>query len=257
MNFILVHLLHNADDLPTRAANPIKKLEARSDPISTEATPRGTRLERHGDAMEDTAGRDGADARASVPDIVASAAPCEHYLDGADRVIFVNERWSAVAAEHGPAVQPANVLGRPIWDFVAGQETRYIYMLILNRVRFTQISCALRFRCDSPVLQRAVEMRVSPLPGDAVQFTCRALRAEPRPLIELPAGEFNGTPARMCSFCKRVSLTGVDWTEAPSRWLAADPDVSSRIEHVVCPRCFATLNRSLNLHAKVTAWEGR
>ena len=51
--------------------------------------------------------------------------PIEYVLDNRDRIISVGEAWNHFAAQNGGKnVSSKDVIGRPLWDFVAGDATR-------------------------------------------------------------------------------------------------------------------------------------
>jgi len=57
-------------------------------------------------------------------------------IDDADRIVYVNDAWLAFAGENtAPQLTASVVLDQPIWGFIQGQETRYLYKQIFSRVR--------------------------------------------------------------------------------------------------------------------------
>jgi hypothetical protein len=140
------------------------------------------------------------------------------------------------------------VLGRPLWDFIAGEETRDLYRAILGRVRAEDVSVIVPFRCDSPAFRRWMRLVMTPGERGAVRFDGLLVRklerihlgildtGLPRSRRELP----------MCSCCKRVRL-GPDWLEpedAVARLHVLGAEPYPRLQQVVCPSCRATVEDS-------------
>ncbi len=99
--------------------------------------------------------------------------------------------WLAFARENAaPQLTAALVLDQSIWRFIQGQETIYLYKQIFARLRAGKSPVKFPFRCDSPDCRRFMEMQLSLLPGDAIQFMAQILREEwrqpRRPLGCLP-----------------------------------------------------------------------
>ena len=57
-------------------------------------------------------------------------------IDDADKIVHVNDDWLAFARENtAPQLTASLVLDQPIWRFIQGQETSYLYKQIFGRVR--------------------------------------------------------------------------------------------------------------------------
>ena len=63
--------------------------------------------------------------------------PEYHYsLDRSDRIRSVTPEWVAFAVENGgPGLTESGVLGHRLWDFITDHQTRYLYELVLAKVR--------------------------------------------------------------------------------------------------------------------------
>ena len=63
----------------------------------------------------------------------------EHYMyviDASDRITFVSPEWLRFAeTNEAPELTEANVVGKPIWDFVTGADTRTFYEAIYHNLR--------------------------------------------------------------------------------------------------------------------------
>ena len=98
-------------------------------------------------------------------------------IDDADKIVYVNDDWLAFAEENtAPQLTASVVLDQPIWRFIQGQETVYLYKQIFARVRAGKSPVKFPSRCDSPDCRRFMEMKLSLLAGDAIQFIAQILR---------------------------------------------------------------------------------
>jgi hypothetical protein len=173
-----------------------------------------------------------------------------HYrLNDRDEIVFLNEAWGPFAVANGDdRLAAAEVLGRPLWEFISDPTTRHLYRDILARarrgapVRFT-------FRCDSPSCRRVLAMDVSGGPGGAVEFRTRVLSEEarePQPLLERDrprSEEF----VRMCGWCKKVDVGGrwAEVEEAVARLGLFDRPLLPRLTHGICEDCYARMIETL------------
>ncbi len=165
-----------------------------------------------------------------------------HTVNFQDVITAVNDAWLSFAQENdAPHLTREAVLGRSLWDFIAGLETQQIYQLLLRQVRQTQERVVFTYRCDSPALRRYLWMEIVPALDQTVEFRSYLLREEPRHHIRLleVSAERNVDLLHMCSWCSRV------WCE--DAWLPAEeavkilglfgPTQLPQITHGICPNC--------------------
>ncbi len=163
-------------------------------------------------------------------------------LDQDDRIVRVNEGWNCFAtANEGPELREPGILGRRVWDFIAGDEVIHLHQALLLRVRAGRHMLDLPFRCDAPSVRRFMLMDLWPLPNGEVEYRCRVQHRElrvPIPLID-PRGPKEGKWLRMCSWCRRVDVDNGSWVEVEDAisllglFLQENPPP---ITHTVCPR---------------------
>lgn len=171
-----------------------------------------------------------------------------------DTIIEVNEAWVDFAVANGvPDLGPAQVLGQPLWHFISGVEVRHLYELLLSRVRHTQETLVLPFRCDAPALRRFMEMTMTALADGTVECVTRLVRTEPRDAVSLltPGGEPGQPLLTICSWCKRVQLTETAWVEieeAVVRLGLFHRDTLPQLTHGVCHTCYAAVMLELSAH---------
>ncbi len=172
-------------------------------------------------------------------------------VDQQDRLTSVDDAWLAFAQTNdAPCISRDSVIGRPLFDFIDGQESREIYRELLSIVRHTGKRPSIPFRCDSPDKRRYMELHMTRQPGDHVEFEGKLIHEERRPRAELldtnrPTSEYELT---ICSWCKRF---GVDdgWLEVEEAMRELDLfgwAVMPRLRNDVCDRCSVMLQREIS-----------
>jgi hypothetical protein len=169
-------------------------------------------------------------------------------IDADNKISFVGTEWLAFARENDAEhLTRETVVGQSLFRFIADQETRYLYELIIAKVRRVGRTIVLPFRCDGPCVRRFMELTISLWTDEQIQFEGRLLREEQRDAVAL----FDPTTGRsdayltVCGWCKRLDVSG-DWLEAESALqrlplfnLAQMP----KLTHGICDRCSDWLTR--------------
>jgi hypothetical protein len=173
-------------------------------------------------------------------------------IDAADKIVHVNDDWLAFAGENSALQLTALlVLDQPIWRFIQGQETSYLYQQIFRRIRAGKSPVTFPFRCDSPDCRRFMEMQLSLLPGDAIQLMTHMLREEwrdPVDLLDTPR-DISREFLKICSWCKKISIPGCRWGEIEAAIVALDlfgHHPMPRMTHTICDSCRGALKLELN-----------
>ncbi len=169
--------------------------------------------------------------------------PHVHYrLDANDVVADVGGAFVDFARANGaPELTPELVLGRSVWDFVAGEETRALYRILYERVRRDGSSLRIPFRCDSPDRFRFMELALTPAAAGAIDCDAVLLREQARPHLRLLDGLLPRSRTRlpMCSLCKRIFVFG-EWSlpEAAVARLEMFDDASPpQLDYATCNQC--------------------
>ncbi|HVP29335.1 MAG TPA: hypothetical protein VMW35_09270 [Myxococcota bacterium] len=168
---------------------------------------------------------------------------CVYLVDARDRIRSVGPGWVGFAkANSAPELTPEAVVGRSLWDFVAGLEVRHLYRILLEKVRSLRRRVAVPFRCDAPDLRRFVELVMLPSDGRDVEFRVRILRQEPRAFVRLldASAPRSDELLRICSWCKRVLLPGeepMEVEDAVARLDLFDRRELPGLTHTICPAC--------------------
>lgn len=163
----------------------------------------------------------------------------------------VNAAWLAFAQTNdAPELNRQTVLGRSIFDFIAGDESQTVYQAIMDKVRHTGSTPVIPFRCDSPDRRRFMELRVERQPGDHVEFSATLVREERRPHAELldthrPTSDH---ALVICGWCKRFNVDD-GWMEVEHAMRKLDLfgwAVMPHLEHGVCDTCSVMLQREIS-----------
>ncbi len=164
-------------------------------------------------------------------------------IDHDDRIVSVGEAWLEFARENGAAnLTRGAVLGRSLWDFVAGTETRLLYEGLFERVRSGEGPFVIPFRCDSPERFRFMRLVVQRSTGGAIDIQGTLVREQQRPFYSILDQAFPRSESSlpMCSLCKKVQAFGLRWLELEDALRELDlfgaPAVP-RIDYVVCDDC--------------------
>lgn len=136
-------------------------------------------------------------------------------IDQDDLITVVSDGWQEFAYANGAPELSRSALGRPLWDFIAGRQTREVYQIIIDRVRSGVGPLAVPFRCDSPDVRRFMRLDLSPTEGGGVEFVAETLREERRDPVTLfdVDAERGGEMVTVCSWCKQVKVESDSWLE--------------------------------------------
>jgi len=173
-------------------------------------------------------------------------------IDDADKIVQVNDDWLAFAEENtAPQLTASVVLDQPIWRFIQGPETVYLYKQIFGRLRAGKSPVKFPFRCDSPDCRRFMEMKLSLLAGDAIHFIAQILRQEWREPLDLLDASRNISEEflKICSWCKKVNIPRQGWGEIEAAIEALDlfgNHPMPRMTHTICDACYGAIKLELN-----------
>lgn len=166
-------------------------------------------------------------------------------VDRQDVITAVCPLWLAFARENGaPQLSREAVIGRSLWEFIDGTETKQIYQAILQRVRTNIISSVIPFRCDSPTLRRYMRLEMTPEAEGRVQLAGVLERVEPTRPFNLLESTFPRSQHLLtqCSYCKRILVETCGWLEiedAAVRLQLLDKQTVPKLRQSVCPDCLA------------------
>ncbi len=176
--------------------------------------------------------------------MVLSVRPMYRYLlDDENSIIWVDDWWLAFANENGaPELNETSVIGHTIWEFIAGEPTRRLYEELHERVRNSGTPITVPFRCDSPTLQRHMQVTIHRDGKRRLLYESRLLRVEPQPRVRMldmhePRSNESLT---MCSCCKRSLLEPSGWLDLQNislRLRMFEQQTVPELRYTICPDC--------------------
>ncbi len=166
-------------------------------------------------------------------------------IDGENRIVSVSDNWDAFARANNGAssIQSDDIIGKKVWSFFAGEEIKYLFRQLFEYVRNKQKVIIIPFRCDSPVEQRFLELRLEPLEDQGLKFTNSIIKVEkcqskPESLFDVDAD--NGV-LKVCSMCKKLEVSDGQWLDMeqgiPVLNLFGEQAVPP-ISHGLCKPCY-------------------
>lgn len=163
-------------------------------------------------------------------------------IDALDRITWVSDQWLRFARLNGAAeLDRERVVGAPLFSFIAGKETRYLYRLLLEEVRENIVTLSVPLQCDGSTLRRLMRLYLSPAGDGNVELECRLLLEERRPPVALfdPDARRGDETLDICSWCKKI-WAGGEWLEtelAVGRLGLFYSTRLPRLRHQSCPAC--------------------
>ena len=175
-----------------------------------------------------------------------------HSIDASDHIVWVSPDWLAFAHENGARLTTLGAAGTSLWMHISGTEVRHLYGILLQQVRHTGRNVHFPFRCDTPTMQRDMQMVIVPKSDGYVEFQSHVLHCRPVPyvvLLDAPVLRSDRL-LRMCSWCRRVALTQEEWVEpqvAVARLDLFGVAPIPQITHSVCPSCDHDIRTAVGL----------
>jgi hypothetical protein len=167
----------------------------------------------------------------------------QYELDNDDKIIGVDRWWLAFAHENGmPELTESMIVGRVLWEFIAGKPTQSLYRVLHDRVRATGRPINVPFRCDSPTLQRYMQLTISMEPQGHLLYESTLIRTQSQRHMRLLSPQFprSSQSLTMCSFCKRALIEPSDWLDLENISLKLrlfEQQTVPELRYTVCPQC--------------------
>jgi len=166
-------------------------------------------------------------------------------VDEQDRIIYANDDWDRFARlNNSLQLQREHIVGNAIWDFIVDAETQQVYRDLMVCVRRNR-PVSFHYRCDSPTMQRVLEMHVHRVNSGAVQFTSSTIvlsQHEPIDLLDAQR-DHAGDPLRICGWCKRVEFLGqwVEIEDAGRHMRLPTSQPLPPLMHTMCGPCYSRI----------------
>lgn len=172
----------------------------------------------------------------------SSVLRVSYWIDDTDRIARVNQVWDnfALSNDGGDALLASRVIGRNVYDFITGDETRMYLGALLQHARFLNHTVVRPYRCDSPDVRRFMEMRVIPDEGSLVRLDHVLIRAEPylTPVVYRYERDPGGKAVLRCSVCSNLLVSDRWFVPEDTRILCGiPPDQPLPVRYTVCPSC--------------------
>ncbi|MCD6051724.1 MAG: hypothetical protein K0Q55_3133 [Verrucomicrobia bacterium] len=174
-----------------------------------------------------------------------------YWVDANNHVVKVNEAWREFAQENQVAVLTQEASGPvPLWNFIEGREMKYLFQVMLDKVRQGGGPLVVPFRCDAPDRRRFMEQTMVKLDDGLVEVRCRTLKEEVREPMALlgEGGERSSQLIYCCGWCKKFEVSTGKWVEVEHvvKELELFGGVNlPRISHGACPECVHEITRLL------------
>lgn len=180
---------------------------------------------------------------------MGSNIPTYRYrVDEDDLLVWVDEWWLAFAQENGAAdLLERRVLGQPLWDFIQGDEICRLYAEIHARVRSSEKSVILPFRCDSPSLQRHMRLTIKPEESGQLLYEGLLVRAEPQRYLNVLDTQAQRSESflAICSCCKQALLESEGWMNVEDvavRLGLFESQQVPNLHQTICPSCMDSMS---------------
>jgi hypothetical protein len=178
-----------------------------------------------------------------------------YWTDAAGVIEGAGARSWAAFTEAAEADLPlSSVVGRNLFDVIAGDDVRGVYRTLHDEVLHQRRHRAtFAFRCDAPEIKRDMRMTMGPLRrGDevvGVLYHSQIISARQRPPMHLLS--YHDAPVAvaadsrpivtMCSFCHDLRWPGASEWVAPEVYYQRGGGSDVRLSHGVCEACFDRL----------------
>ena len=173
-------------------------------------------------------------------------------INSRDEIIFVNDIWDQFAVLNKSfSVIGSKILGRPIWEFMSDLTTHNIYLEMVKKARRGE-PVRFKFRCDSPDMRRLLEMQITLVENEQIQFESKTIMAEMRSFqrffsIDTPRSE---QMISVCSWCNRLNNGKDFWWEVEDAINILgifEKDKLPNISYRTCDECCGPLIKQINV----------
>jgi hypothetical protein len=167
----------------------------------------------------------------------ATRSPVVYRIDAADLIVSVNAAFDEFARANGAEGLSEEVVGRSIFDFIAGSEVSMLWRMLLARAR-AGVALTIPYRCDADDVRRELTMDLVRGADGSIDFVSTTVSVSARPPLALFAPEHRSERLlKACSWCCRFEVGA--WVEAEEavRRLGLLSEVAPRLTHGMCPEC--------------------
>lgn len=143
---------------------------------------------------------------------MSSNIEVSYVVDNDDLIVDISQDWEAFANDNDAKnLDKANVLGKPLFQYISGDTTRMFVWSLFNNARMLRKQYVKNYRCDSAMLKRYMEMTITPSDNGILEISNRILATEAKKYrTEIV---YYQSRIRRCSMCNRLNHND-DWSEA-------------------------------------------
>lgn len=170
--------------------------------------------------------------------------PISYRIDKNNHICWVSDNWLEFAAQNDAeeSCAPANILGRPLIEFIDDMSTAALYDTIIKHVRNSRRSISFPFRCDAPEVRRFLQFEVVPLSNGLIEFRSSLRWEEHRLEIPLlrPLIDRSDETILICSVCNKGKVKD-QWYEievAIDMLKLEEMSKLPMLTHGYCQECF-------------------
>jgi hypothetical protein len=171
-------------------------------------------------------------------------------LDKNDVIKEVSHDWQAFyEGETDTEVQVTPFLGKSIWNFILGPDTKEIYRDVFKMVRHTGKGLEFPFFCNSPKARRRFKMKISPVYGQEIKVETLLLRETALNRdVYFKTRAISGPKVYFrCSNCNdiKVDMRWFDVERALSEGLLDEPNRELHVAYTFCEICRQNLRKKM------------
>jgi hypothetical protein len=136
-------------------------------------------------------------------------------IDAFDRLVEVNRAFVASLAHDAGITDARQLIGRLIWDFVAGRVPRQLWDVLYDRVRAVSAPLFVPLRADTADERRLIDLELHPAGDRSIRHVRECVSREPRPAVALldPNYPRDDRALVRCSWCARIQVRLGAWQE--------------------------------------------
>jgi hypothetical protein len=132
-------------------------------------------------------------------------------IDASDTITFVSPEWLRFAEENeAPELTEAAVIGKTIWRFITGIETRILYEDLFGGLRARRSEIIIPFQCDSPTVIRRMSLTLRSLGTGGIECEGRLLQVKTREPVAILSrwAARSDESIQICSLCRFLLVQG-------------------------------------------------
>ena len=163
-------------------------------------------------------------------------------LNDEDRIVSVGPQWDQYALdEDAPESVADKVLGREIWDFIEGHQTRdYLFGIFhVCRIEYEEFNAL--YRCDTPDLYRLFRLIVKPHASGMLTVDHALIEKRQSAGIRRIAAFPDHHDTTRCSICCAFQIGG-KWIDLEVR---PEPGNFAK-SYSICPKCQKTAQQEID-----------